>query len=169
MKLHGLSVAIAASIAMAASGATYRISAPNGVGDVVALTNAVARIDAGELNEFGEHDGLPGAHYGLWMVNPSGEDVYMGLGRNQLEEAGSKQESDENGNLYYDVPMLEGVAYYFLEEWPPPAGHLVDPYPTDYFTIVHEDGKFRIVYETEPEFAEKCPGVYYQLSASRKE
>ena len=48
MKLHGLSVAIAASIAMAASGATYRISAPNGVGDVVALTNAVARIDAGE-------------------------------------------------------------------------------------------------------------------------
>ncbi|MBO7674590.1 MAG: hypothetical protein J6S63_06235 [Atopobiaceae bacterium] len=120
-----------------------------------------------EENEFGEHDGLPGAHYGLWMVNPDGEDVYMGLGRNQLEETGSLLESDENGNLYYDIPMLEGVAYYFLEEWPPPAGHLVDPYPTDYFTIVHEDGTFRIVYETESEFATYCPGVAYELKARK--
>lgn len=120
-----------------------------------------------EPNENGEYDGLPGAHYGLWMVNSGGEDVYMGLGRNQLEEAGSLQESDENGNLYYDMPLVEGAAYYFLEEWPPPAGHLVDPYPTDFFTLVHEGGTFKIVYETEPEFAEHCPGVSYELKAKK--
>jgi|GEM_PF-6087326 len=120
-----------------------------------------------EANEDGEHDGLPGAHYGLWMANPDGQDVYMGLGRNQLEVDGSLLESDENGNLYYDMPLVEGAAYYFLEEWPPPAGHLVDPYPTDYFTLVHEDGAFRIVYETEPEFATHCPGISYELKARK--
>ena len=67
---------------------------------------------------------LVGAHYGLWMLNPNGNDVYLG-----------SDESDANGNLYYDVPTIEGVVYYFKEEEPPPAGHLVDPYPTDYFTL----------------------------------
>lgn len=107
------------------------------------------------------HDPLPGAHYGLWMINPNGEDVYMGLGRNQLEQEGSKLESNDQGELYYDFPMIEGVAYYFLEEFPPPAGHLVDPYPTDYFTLVHDKDtdQFRIVYETDPLFAQKCPDV----------
>ena len=107
------------------------------------------------------HDPLPGAHYGLWMVNPTGEDVYMGLGRDRLEQKDAKLESNENGELYYDFPMVEGVAYYFLEEFPPPAGHLVDPYPTDYFTLVHDKDTdtFRIVYETDPLFAERCPDV----------
>lgn len=107
------------------------------------------------------YDPLPGAHYGLWMVNPGGEDVYMGLGRNQLEVEGSELVSSDNGDLYYDIPLLEGVAYYFLEEWPPPAGHLVDPYPTDYFTLVHdkENGKFRLVYEADADFSKYCPGV----------
>ncbi|MBR3226693.1 MAG: hypothetical protein IKF78_15365 [Atopobiaceae bacterium] len=106
------------------------------------------------------HDPLPGAHYGLWMVNPNGEDVYMGLGRNQLEEKGSILESNENGELYYDVPLLEGVAYYFLEEFPPPAGHLVDPYPTDYFTVVRDKDKgYRIVHEGDAGFSEYCPDV----------
>ena len=95
------------------------------------------------------------------MVNPNGEDVYMGLGRDQLEEEGSKLESSINGDLYYNIPLLEGVAYYFLEEWPPPAGHLVDPYPTDYFTLVHdkENGKFRLVYEADADFSKYCPGI----------
>ena len=46
MKLNDFCVAMAASIAITASGATYRIAAPNGVGDITALTNAVAQIDA---------------------------------------------------------------------------------------------------------------------------
>lgn len=107
------------------------------------------------------YDPLPGAHYGLWMVNPDGEDVYMGLGRNQQQREGSELVSSDNGDLYYDIPLLEGVAYYFLEEWPPPEGHLVDPYPTDYFTLVHdkENGRFRLVYEADADFAKYCPGV----------
>ncbi|MBR3316438.1 MAG: hypothetical protein IKG21_01270 [Atopobiaceae bacterium] len=107
------------------------------------------------------HDPLPGAHYGLWMINPGGEDVYMGLGRDRENAEGAKLESNVDGELYYDIPPLEGVAYYFKEEWPPPAGHLVDPYPTDYFTLVYdEEAKaFRIVYETDPLFKEKCPDV----------
>ena len=104
-----------------------------------------------EFNEDGTinnaAEGLPGAHYGLWMVNPGGEDIYMGLGRDRVDEEGSKLESDQNGNLYYDIPMLQGVAYYFLEEAPAPEGHLVDPYPTDYFTLVHDESGFRLVYE----------------------
>ncbi len=45
MKLNDFCVAMAVSIAITASGATYRISAPNGVGDVTALTNAVAQLN----------------------------------------------------------------------------------------------------------------------------
>ena len=78
---------------------------------------------------------LAGAHYGLWMVNPDGADIYLGV-----------QESDAGGNLYYDIPTLEGVVYYFKEEEPPPAGHLVDPYPTDYFTLLIEGGQFSLKY-----------------------
>ncbi len=37
MKLYDFCVAMAVSIAITASGATYRISAPNGVGDAGAL------------------------------------------------------------------------------------------------------------------------------------
>lgn len=115
-----------------------------------------------EVNNEGVYDGLPGAHYGLWMVNPNGEDVYLGLGRDKQEEAGSKLESGPNGDLYYNIPDQPGAAFYFLEEFPPPAGHLVDPYPTDLFTIVHEDGSYRVVYEDQPEFAQLCPGVSYK-------
>lgn len=106
-----------------------------------------------EFNEDGtinnDAEGLPGAHYGLWMVNPDGEDIYMGLGRNQIEEEGAEFVSDENGNLYYDIPPIQGVAYYLLEEAPAPKGHLVDPYPTDYFTLVRDEDGFRLVYEND--------------------
>jgi hypothetical protein len=33
--------------------------------------------------------------------------------------------------------------------------------------LVHEGGTFKIVYETEPEFAEHCPGVSYELKAKK--
>ena len=74
MKLNDFCVAMAASIAITASGATYRIAAPNGVGDVTALTNAVAQIDAaatsgtrlllepGVYNLAGTSTGAGGAH-----------------------------------------------------------------------------------------------------------
>lgn len=102
------------------------------------------------------YDPLPGAHYGLWMVNPDGEDFYMGLGRNQMEIDGSELESSENGDLYYDIPVLDGAFYYSLEEWPPPAGHLVDPYPSEYFKIEYnkDTGEFRRVYESDPDFGD---------------
>lgn len=117
------------------------------------------------------YDPLPGAHYGLWMINPDGENVYMGLGRNQAEAEGSELVSSDTGDLYYDIPMIEGVAYYFLEEWPPPAGHLVDPYPTDLFTLVHdkETGAFRFVYELDESFSTYCPGITYDMAKGGKE
>jgi len=87
---------------------------------------------------------VAGATYGLWMVNPEGEDVLLG-----------NQVSDANGDLYYNIPTVEGVAYYFLEAGPAPAGHLIDPYPTDYFTLEigssREDAVngFALVYESD--------------------
>lgn len=103
------------------------------------------------------HDPLPGVHLGLWMVNPEGEDFYLGLGRNQEEKEGSECESSNDGDLYFDVPRIMGVAFYFLEEWPPPAGHLVDPYPSDYFTLVIEGDSYRIVYESDPDYSQYMP------------
>ena len=94
---------------------------------------------------------VAGARYGLWMVNADGQDIYMGRGRNQLAAEGSVEESGANGDLYYDLPLIEGVAYYFKEEGDKlPDGHLLDPYPTDYFTLLYSDGEgFRIRYEYE--------------------
>ena len=108
-------------------------------------------------------EGLPGAHYGLWMVNPNGNDVYLGLGRNQADAAGAKLESNADGYLWYDLPMVEGVAYYLLEEEPAPAGHLIDPYRTDYFTLIKAgegaDVTFHLAYEGSAEFKSACPDV----------
>ena len=84
-------------------------------------------------------EAVEGAVYGLWMVNEGGTDVYMG-----------NCVSDKDGRLEYDIPPTEGVTYYLKEEGPAPAGHLIDPYPTDYFTlIITDDGSFDLVYEYE--------------------
>ena len=88
----------------------------------------------------------------MWMVNPNGEDVYMGLGRDRAEADGSEQYcSAADGSLWFDLPAEPGVAYYFLEEGPAPAGHLVDPYRTDYFTLVKsgegDNVTFSLAYE----------------------
>ena len=79
------------------------------------------------------------------VYNTDGNDVYMG---NDI--------SDEGGNLYYNVPTTEGYAYYLLEE-AAPHGHLVDPYPTDYFTIAKNDKGYYLVYQNEPEFFKLVP------------
>ena len=87
------------------------------------------------------YDPLVGSTYGIWMANANGNDVYMG-----------NSVSDRDGYLYYDVPTTQGVAYYLLEE-AAPHGHLVDPYPTDYFTIGKgKNGAYYLVYEYDSEF-----------------
>jgi hypothetical protein len=37
----------------------------------------------------------------------------------------------------------------------------VDPYPTDYFTLVRdkEKGTFRLVYEADEDFSKYCPDI----------
>ncbi|MBR2682351.1 MAG: hypothetical protein IKE22_03690, partial [Atopobiaceae bacterium] len=110
-------------------------------------------------------EGLAHAHYGLWMVNPNGgEDIYMGLGRNIPGKDGALYESAADGSLYYDLPLLENVAYYLLEEAEPPAGHLLDPYRTDYFTLIKVTDKngnvsYHLANENSPEFKAACPNV----------
>lgn len=99
------------------------------------------------------HDPLAGVHCGLWMVNPNGDDWYLGQGRNQREVEGSELGSGDNGYLWWDVPVISYACYYFIEEWPPPAGRLVDPFPSDYFQLVFDDNNnYQIVYESDPEF-----------------
>jgi pilin isopeptide linkage protein len=93
------------------------------------------------------YEPLVNARYGLWRVNPSGNDIYMG---NRL--------SGTDGYMSFDVPLEDGVAYYFKEE-SAPNGHLVDPYRTAYFTIAHEGGRFWMVYEADPAFATWAPDV----------
>ena len=78
---------------------------------------------------------ISGATYGLWMVNPDGADIYMG-----------SQVSDKDGWLYYELPLTEGAVYYFKEEGPAPAGHLIDPYPTDYFSLVIGEDEYSLTY-----------------------
>lgn len=103
------------------------------------------RIHACKRSREAPYDPLQGSTYGIWMANPDGNDVYMG---NDI--------SDEGGNLYYNVPTTEGYAYYLLEE-AAPHGHLVDPYPTDYFTIAKNDKGYYLVYQNEPEFFKLVP------------
>ena len=112
---------------------------------VVVLAHKYTRVDG----KADKSMPLVGAHYQLYMVNPGGADIALTEGRNQLEVEGCRYESAEDGSLYYDIPLVEGVAYYFKELDPPPAGHLVDPYPTDYFTLVRTDDGFKLVYESE--------------------
>jgi hypothetical protein len=52
--------------------------------------------------------------------------------------------------------VIAGAEYYLLEEWPPPAGHLVDPYPSEYFKLVRKEGEsgdaYRLVFEGDPDY-----------------
>ena len=94
------------------------------------------------------YDPLPGATYGIWMANANGNDVYMG-----------SAVSDADGYLRYEVPTTQGVAYYLREE-KAPHGHLVDPYPTDYFTIGKgTNGAYYLVYQYDSEFFALVPDL----------
>ena len=111
------------------------------------FTNVVRslRVNAVKRSREAPYDPLEGSTYGIWMANPGGNDVYMG-----------NDTSDAGGNLWYYIPTTEHVAYYLLEE-AAPHGHLVDSYPTDYFTITSDENGYRIVYENDPEFYELVP------------
>ena len=103
------------------------------------ITNALkgVRIHAVKTSrEDGE--AVAGATYGLWMANEGGNDVYMG-----------SCVSDADGNLYYDIPATSGVTYYLKEEGPAPDGHLIDPYPTERFTLkISGSNEFALEYES---------------------
>jgi hypothetical protein len=89
------------------------------------------------------------------MANPDGNDVYMG---NDISHIDPAIEGDKGGWLDYEVPPTPGVAYYLLEE-AAPHGHLVDPYPTDYFTIASNEDGYYLVYQSDPKFFELVPDL----------
>ena len=93
------------------------------------------------------YEPLADARYGLWMIDANGNDVYMG-----------NQVSGDDGYMTFDVPLTEGVAYYFKEETAP-AGHLVDPYRSAYFTVSAEGGTYHLVYEDDPTFSQLVKGL----------
>lgn len=104
-------------------------------------------------------------HYGLWMHNPDGADIYLEEGRNQIDANGALYESNAQGEMYFDLPTTEGIAYYFREQGTPPKGRLPNPYPSDYFTLEHtETGGYKLTYEgdvgTRDEFLEYVRGIY---------
>ena len=101
------------------------------------------------------YDPLNGSTYGIWMANPDGNDVYMG---NDISHIDPAIEGDTGGWLDYNVPTTPGVAYYLLEE-AAPHGHLVDPYPTDYFTIASNEDGYYLVYQSDPKFFELVPDL----------
>lgn len=82
-------------------------------------------------------EGLYGALYGLYMENPdgSGNDALVG-----------QASSDKDGWVTIeDVPPNFDAVYYF-KEIKAPAGHTVDPYKTDRFMIVSDNGTYQLKY-----------------------
>lgn len=82
-------------------------------------------------------EGLYDALYGLYMENPdgSGNDALVG-----------QASSDKDGWVTIkDVHPNFDVVYYF-KEIKAPAGHTVDPYKTDRFMIVSNNGTYQLKY-----------------------
>ncbi len=87
-------------------------------------------------------EGLSGATYALYRASSTGQDVLLG-----------EEDSDEEGYIYFrDVPIEEGVYYYF-KEVEAPQGHTVDPYRSAYFTVVKDAvGTYSLSYEDRASF-----------------
>ena len=79
-------------------------------------------------------EGLAGCTYALWMKDADG-DVMV-----------STADSDADGWITFeDVSLLKGKRYYF-KEVSAPAGHLLDPYRSGYFTLdAASGGSYRLV------------------------
>jgi pilin isopeptide linkage protein len=85
-------------------------------------------------------EALAGAVYGLWMVNNGGNDVYMGNGT-----------SDAQGYITFDDVNVDTSASYYFKEESAPAGHLVDPYRSDTFSIEKTANGYELVLCQRPD------------------
>lgn len=82
-------------------------------------------------------EGLYGALYGLYMENPdgSGNDALVG-----------QASSDKDGWVTIEDVHPDFDAVYYFKEIKAPAGHTVDPYKTDRFMIVSNNGTYQLEY-----------------------
>lgn len=82
-------------------------------------------------------EGLYGALYGLYMENPdgSGNDALVG-----------QASSDKDGWVTIEDVQPDFDAVYYFKEIKAPAGHTVDPYKTDRFMIVSNNGTYQLEY-----------------------
>lgn len=82
-------------------------------------------------------EGLYGALYGLYMENPdgSGNDALVG-----------QASSDKDGWVTIEDVRPDFDAVYYFKEIKAPAGHTVDPYKTDRFMIVSNNGTYQLEY-----------------------
>ena len=82
-------------------------------------------------------EGLYDALYGLYMENPdgSGNDALVG-----------QTSSDKDGWVTIKDVHPNFDAVYYFKEIKAPAGHTVDPYKTDRFMIVSNNGTYQLEY-----------------------
>jgi pilin isopeptide linkage protein len=82
-------------------------------------------------------EGLYDAQYGLYMENPdgSGNDALVG-----------QASSDKDGWVTIKDVHPNFDAVYYFKEIKAPAGHTVDPYKTDRFMIVSDNGSYQLKY-----------------------
>ncbi len=82
-------------------------------------------------------EGLYDALYGLYMENPdgSGNDALVG-----------QASSDKDGWVTIEDVHPDFDAVYYFKEIKAPAGHTVDPYKTDRFMIVSNNGTYQLEY-----------------------
>lgn len=82
-------------------------------------------------------EGLYDALYGLYMENPdgSGNDALVG-----------QASSDKDGWVTIEDVHPDFDAVYYFKEIKAPAGHTVDPYKTDRFMIVSDNGTYQLKY-----------------------
>ena len=73
---------------------------------------------------------VEGATYDLWRVGDNGQNTHV-----------LTQTSNSRGELLYELPSAEAASYY-LQETEAPFGYLVDPHPTDVFSIGSDEQGF---------------------------
>ena len=80
---------------------------------------------------------VEGATYDLWRVGPNGQNTHI-----------ASQTSNGEGELLYELPHAEAASYYLQEE-EAPFGYLVDPHPTDVFSIGYDEQGFYLAHEDD--------------------
>jgi pilin isopeptide linkage protein len=92
----------------------------------------VVRLKKSSIDPTSGNEPLYKAVYALHRINSAGEDELV-----------EEQTSDENGYMYY-TKLEPGYVYYFREV-SAPAGHTVEPAPSQYFKIVSTGSGIRAV------------------------